>query len=458
MRNNDTVNTISTMPSRSRRSGRATGGLTTLLAYSRWGWSFFTRRPPVGDNFERKIADGRETCRPASSPCEQQPLVSILIPAYNAEAWIADTIKSALAQTWGRKEIIVVDDGSIDSTLAIARQFENDGVHVVTQRNAGAAVARNTALALSSGCYIQWLDADDLLAPDKIEKQMESAAPHYDEQVLLSCPFGRFNYRHCLAEFRPTSLWRDLSPLEWLTLKMSENAYMQTATWLVSRKLTEGAGPWDIRLLGDDDGEYFCRLLLASHGVRFVPDAHVYYRSPFFNTLSALCGSERKIRAHWRSMQLHIAYLRSLDDGETSRAACTTFLQNNIIYFYPEYPDILAEMYEIARKAGGELYSPELSWKFAWLPPLVGWRAAKRLAQAGHKLRWGAWAKWDKLLYDADVKLAEIDQLPSRTHPEPVRSCATSAPTAERYHHVAETTATCVPESGHGEDSARTPD
>src|SRR6516225_12133852 len=97
-----------------------------------------------------------------------KPLVSILIPAYNAQEWIADTIISALGQTWSRKEIIVVDDGSTDQTLAIARQFASKDVVVVTQRNQGASAARNHALSLSQGDYIQWLDADDLLSTDKI--------------------------------------------------------------------------------------------------------------------------------------------------------------------------------------------------------------------------------------------------------------------------------------------------
>src|SRR5258706_8071724 len=101
-----------------------------------------------------------------------KPIVSILIPAYNAEPWIADTIKTALAQTWPRTEIIVVDDGSRDQTLSIARQFASKNISVVTQENQGAAAARNCALALSQGEFIQWLDADDLLSPDKVAKQM----------------------------------------------------------------------------------------------------------------------------------------------------------------------------------------------------------------------------------------------------------------------------------------------
>lgn len=116
----------------------------------------------------------------------QLPLVSILIPACNAKESIAHTLRSAFAQTWKRKEIIVVNDGSTDQTLAIARQFEGAGVSVGTQKNQGAAFARNKAFALSQGDYIQWLDADDLLAPDEIATQMQTLEQGPSNRVVLS--------------------------------------------------------------------------------------------------------------------------------------------------------------------------------------------------------------------------------------------------------------------------------
>src|SRR6266436_8160107 len=145
-----------------------------------------------------------------------QPLVSILIPAFNAESWIADTIKSALSQTWPRKEIIIVDDGSKDGTLSIAQRFVSGEVSVVSQPNGGGSAARNRAFALSKGDYIQWLDSDDLLAPDKIARQMEATGQGLSKRTVLSSEWGRFLYRYHRAEFVPTALWSDLSPLEWL--------------------------------------------------------------------------------------------------------------------------------------------------------------------------------------------------------------------------------------------------
>src|SRR2546423_1053750 len=79
-----------------------------------------------------------------------------------------------------------------------------------------------------------------------------------------------------------------IAPAEWLIRKMGSGAHMQTATWLVSRELTVAAGRWDTRLLGDDDGEYFCRVLLHATGIIFISMARSYYRSLGGNQLSEI--------------------------------------------------------------------------------------------------------------------------------------------------------------------------
>src|ERR1041385_7998340 len=130
-----------------------------------------------------------------------EPLVSILIPAYNAERWIADTIRSALAQTWPYKEIIVVDDGSTDRTRSVVEKFDSKSVRIVAQENRGVCSARNRAYELSQADYIQWLDADDLLSPNKIATQLEAAKEHQSSRTLFSCPWGYFIFRVSKARF-----------------------------------------------------------------------------------------------------------------------------------------------------------------------------------------------------------------------------------------------------------------
>jgi glycosyltransferase involved in cell wall biosynthesis len=343
-----------------------------------------------------------------------KPLVSILVPAFNAQEWIADTLGSAIAQTWERTEIIVVDDGSSDQTLAVARQFESKDVRVVSQKNQGAASARNKAFSLCQGDYIQWLDADDLLAPNKVALQMEVSGRCPSKRTLLSSEWGRFLYRPHRARFAPTALWRNLSPVDWLLCKMEQNVYMQTSTWLVSRELSEAAGSWNTRLLGDDDGEYFCRVLLQSDGVRFVPDAKVYYRECGAGGLSYVGHSDRKMEALWRSMLLHIDYLRSMEDSERARAACVKYLQTLLIFFYPERLDIAKQAEQMARNLGGELEFPRLSWKYSWIRATFGWPLAKQAQVFFPKMKLSLARFSDRMMFNLERRGLMSGDLPIR--------------------------------------------
>jgi glycosyltransferase involved in cell wall biosynthesis len=327
-----------------------------------------------------------------------KPLVSILIPAYNAEETITASIQSAIGQTWQRKEVIVVDDGSSDRTAEMAGRFGSK-VTVVSTENRGAAAARNHALSLSQGDYIQWLDADDILAQDKIERQFAELRKDDSRRILLSSPWASFNYRTGRAHFIPTLLWRDLAPTEWLLRKMGHNLHMQTATWLASRELTEAAGPWDTRLQSDDDGEYFCRVLLASEGTRFAPHARVFYRVSASHRLSHIGTSDKKKDAMLTSMKLHIQYLRSLEESDRVRLACLTYLQNWYHHFYPERPDIVAELQSLAEQLHGELKEPTLRWKYGWIRPVFGWKTAKWAQTALPLLKLACIRKYDKTMY-----------------------------------------------------------
>jgi glycosyltransferase involved in cell wall biosynthesis len=328
-----------------------------------------------------------------------EPLVSILIPAFNSERWISDTIKSALAQTWPRKEIIIVDDGSRDQTLQVARRFSSDIVRVVTQANQGAAAARNLAFELCQGDRIQWLDADDLLAPDKIEQQMRAISRCTSPCTLLSSAWSHFVYRTSKAQTYPSSLWCDLSPIEWLLRKLEWNLFMQPATWLVSRELTQAAGPWDARLSLDDDGEYFCRVVRASDGIQFIRDAHVFYRRSGFGSLSHVGFSNRKLESQFLALQLQIACVRSLEDSHRVRTACLKFLEPYLIFFYPERPDLMESAQQLAAYLGGELPLPHLPRKYAMVQKLFGWSAAKRVQTTYNGWKAALIGSWDKAMF-----------------------------------------------------------
>jgi glycosyltransferase involved in cell wall biosynthesis len=325
-----------------------------------------------------------------------RPLVSILIPAYNAEAWIAGTIDSALSQSWERKEIIVVDDGSRDNTVSVAQRFCPRGVKVLTQQNQGASTARNKAFAECTGDYIQWLDADDLIAPDKIERQVIAAERLNNRRFLLSAAFGSFAYRTSHARFQPTALWCDLGPAEWILRSMEQNIYIQTTAWLASRELVTAAGPWDPRLSLDDDGEFFMRVILASEGVQFVPEAKAYYRRLGRGCLSHLDASNKKWESQFLSIQLHLEYLRKLPQTDRLRRAAVRYLQDWVGFFYPGRTDLFERMQLMAGELGGHLEPGRLPWKYAIIQRLFGWDVAKRAQSFVPGIRWSLRNSWDR--------------------------------------------------------------
>jgi glycosyltransferase involved in cell wall biosynthesis len=330
-------------------------------------------------------------------------LVSILIPCYNAERWMHETIESALYQTWPNKEIIIVDDGSTDNSLKIARQYESNLVQVISQENKGAPAARNAALENARGDYIQWLDADDMLAPDKIEKQMEVAHRIGNPKVLLSCSWGRFFYRHWKANFIADSLWRDLSPVEWLIASFSASDWMSNSAWLVSRTLTELAGPWDERLTKNQDGEYFCRVIARCDNVVFVPEAREYVRRSNSRSVS-ISLSRRALESLFLSKNLCIRYLLFLEDSKRTRKACIDFLQLGLEYYYPDHTDLANKARDLALELGGTLSPPELRWRLAMLKTILGYSLAERARQSWFALKIMIIGAWDKLLWRLSSK------------------------------------------------------
>ena len=232
---------------------------------------------------------------------------------------------------------------------------------------------------------------------------MEAAEKCESKLRLISCKWGDFLYRPMRARFVPTALWCDLDPLEWLLRKWEGNLHMQTATWLVSRELTSAAGPWDTRLLVDNDGEYFFRVIRSSDGVQFVPGVRVFYRASGPDSVSSIGLSDKKIEAKLLGMKLQIGYLLALEDSDRVRAACVTYLQTWLRNFYPNRPDLMQEAQELANSLGGRLSPPKASWKYAWIERLFGFGAAKHTQFYYNCLRSSALRAWDRMMFSFGV-------------------------------------------------------
>jgi glycosyltransferase involved in cell wall biosynthesis len=322
-------------------------------------------------------------------------LVSIIIPAYNCERWLGGTIKSALVQTWPRKEIIIVDDGSTDRTLLIAKKYESKKVKIIHQKNGGVSNARNTGLKMAQGDYIQWLDADDMLDYEKIEKQLMVIEQNGND-ILTTGEFGAFYFSTKRAEFRKSGLYRDLKPAEWIITRFAENAWMQAASWLMSRELCEKAGPWDERLCLDEDGEYFCRIVSWSNGVKFVQGAKSYYRIGNASSLG-MNRSNKALDSLILSMELSFNTLRSIEDSERARNSCVRFLQHRMLNYYPDNIEMLEKVETLAKKMNGIFSRPTIGWKLSTAKKILGWEKALIIK---------------KLLINANIKVERsVDQV-----------------------------------------------
>ncbi|MBZ8180250.1 MAG: glycosyltransferase family A protein [Oscillatoria sp. PMC 1051.18] len=312
-----------------------------------------------------------------------KPLVSILIPCYNAEAFLAETLESALSQTWENKEIIVVDDGSRDRSLTIAKQFDSRGVKVISQENRGASATRNRAYQESQGDFIQYLDADDLLAPDKIERQMQIFAEGNTDYVAAG-EWAKFYQHPSEAVFEPEPFWTDLAPIEWLISLWDKPSMIHPGVWLVPRHLTETAGLWDERLSLDDDGEYFCRIVLASAGVKFCRDAKVFYRSGISGSLS-VAKSTQAWKSRFLSLELCKNYLLAKEDSLSTRRACANRFQRFFYEVYPNVPEICRQAAERVKELGGSDVQPVIGPKMRPFAQIIGWRQAKKIQHFAYK-------------------------------------------------------------------------
>jgi glycosyltransferase involved in cell wall biosynthesis len=279
--------------------------------------------------------------------------VSLLIPVYNAASTIGRTIESAMTQTWPDKEIILVDDGSTDDTLATLRAYESSQVKVITQPNAGACAARNRAFAAAQGELIQYLDADDLLSPNKLEEQVRIIQQFGKEVIASSKLEPVYPADYTGSRIRQQNfLERDWNnPVDWLINSFEGKGMNQTSIWLTPRHLVEKAGPWNEKLLVNQDGEFFCRVLLQAKAIRFAENAIVYYHAGNTGSVSGMLSFE-KAASRLYSYQLCDKQVLAREDSDRVRQA---LIQNYLffIYFhYDHFPQLIPQAKEQIAKLG----------------------------------------------------------------------------------------------------------
>lgn len=322
---------------------------------------------------------------PSPPATGQAPLVSILIPCHNAAPWLGATLESALAQSYPHTEVIVVDDGSTDASADLARSYAGRGVRLIRQANRGAAAARNAALHEARGAYLQFLDADDLLDREKIAVQVGRLAAEPPGRVASGAWAG-FSTAPDTARFNPEPVWCDAAPLDWLILSWDGGGMMHPAAWLAPAEVARRAGPWDESLSLDDDGEYFCRVLLASSGVCFCSGARSYYRRHAAGSLSH-AKSRRAWESSQRVCQLVQTSALAREDSARVRHACAMSHLRFAFNAWPYERDLARASLHAAAALDPRAKLPPAGARFNALARLIGWKAARLLQHRLQRLR-----------------------------------------------------------------------
>lgn len=308
------------------------------------------------------------------------PLVSVLIPCYNAEKYIGETLESVFRQTWQNIEVIVVDDGSKDKSADVVRSFRRPNLKLVEQSNRGQTAALNVCLAHAKGDLVQYLDADDLIAPDKIERQVTRLAD--SPRSVASAEWGRFYGSVEETRFTPETVWKDLDPLDWLSLSRGSGLGMMfPALWLVPMPIVRAVGPWREDLSLNNDAEYFTRVLLAAERVLFCAGARCYYRSGLAGSLSG-----RKSPAAWASqvrvLELCEGYIRAREDSERVRRGFALSWQHLAHACYPYDRRTAGYALKRAKALHSVTIRPDGGPVFHVVSRLAGWRLARMLQVA----------------------------------------------------------------------------
>jgi glycosyltransferase involved in cell wall biosynthesis len=318
---------------------------------------------------------------------EKNPLVTIIIPFYNAESYLQATMDSALNQTWGKREIILVDDGSTDRSNQLMKDYLSKNIKLIRQQNRGASAARNYGIRFAEGDLIQFLDSDDILAPDKIERQVISLRNEPDGTVA-SGPFRNFieSVENPQAVAFDNGFGDFEKPVDWLVEAALNRAMFPPVVWLTPRKLIEEAGAWNENITYNDDSEFFARVLLKARKIVYCNEALSYYRRGVSTSLGSRKDRIARISELY-SLNLVTSHMLNHEPSLRVREACAYKYRKLIYSLYPEHRDLI----KIAQQKLKDLnvrgdfnFGNGLTRK---LSNIIGWKNAKLIQMSYKKIR-----------------------------------------------------------------------
>ncbi len=206
--------------------------------------------------------------------------ISVIIPAYNASATILETIGSVQSQTFADFELIVVDDGSTDNTLAILKSIGDERLKIISSQNGGVAAARNLGISQANGEFFTFLDADDLWTVDKLQLQLEALLDNPEASVAYS-------FTQYIDEYSQP-LWKGPRiPIEDNVYRdlLVSNFLHSGSNPLIRKTAVDAIGGFDRAYAPCEDWDFYLRLA-AKYSFVVVPKYQILYRQ-LSNSMSA---------------------------------------------------------------------------------------------------------------------------------------------------------------------------
>jgi glycosyltransferase involved in cell wall biosynthesis len=308
------------------------------------------------------------------------PAVSVVIPLYNKEDYIAPALRSVMSQTFRDYEIIVVNDGSTDGSEKAVTPFL-DRVVLIRQANAGAGAARNRGIAAARGTLIAFLDADDLWLPDKLRSQTDYLASRPDVQWCgvnwLGIPKGGLDKKN--APPIPPRLEAWMTVEDWFAASNARRG-LGTSGVMIRRGVFDAVGLFDERIFSGQDADLWMRIALKYPRFGYLPSPQIHYHVGLQGSISL--SGRRKLLSLRDFLKRH---LDGIEAGAKSNRTYVAYVRAKTYWLIRDSiadgsPDIAREILALVPR---EWLTPK--WRGLWLlsfapGPLLRTLARRRLA------------------------------------------------------------------------------
>jgi glycosyltransferase involved in cell wall biosynthesis len=317
--------------------------------------------------------------------------VSIIIPVHNAANYIAATLKSVQNQTYQHLEVIVVNGGSTDTSIAIVEELKLPNLTIYHRENLGQASNSNYGIAKATGKLIKFLDADDILAEDCIEKMVEKWRENPNRLV-----FGEWHYfvssiNNVSWNYSP--VYKDYeSALDWyVDVHQYAGSMLAGWMWLIPVHILKKAGGWDEQLTITNDLEFSTRLILQSDGIGFASGAVHYYRKGVSSAMTSVMTINLPKSTSTSVINgLHKAFdnVISVENSARTRLVFSNLFQKWVYLFYPKHIAYVEQLEDTISKLGGSTLKPAGGKFFNILLKFLPWKVVVRIQIILYKTIW----------------------------------------------------------------------